>query len=216
MPDQNAPAQWLPEECLHTVLTYLWDNSLISRFHRRRRTRTKDYDQTLIHQILRTRPTSPLHVCRSWRFASLPRYFRNTLLDTATRPLPPSAIPHITRLFVLVGAHGLPRLLATLPFLPKAHTLAVCYVGLGCALEGIELRVGSLRHVWVQSLTPSLSPAADALLRRVNRHVDALHVYPDDRAVAAVRRAAKTLRSLCLVRVADGVLSEIGAGVEYP
>ncbi|KAJ1722520.1 hypothetical protein LPJ53_003079 [Coemansia erecta] len=218
MSRQNAPAQWLPEECLHMVLSYLWDDSLISRFHRRRRQRTKDYDQTLIHQILRTRSISPLHVCRAWRHPSLRRYFRNTLIDAAARPLPPSAQPYVTRLFVLVGAHGLPNLQSALPArLPAAHTLAACYVGgQGCPLNGIEGRLGRLRHVWFQSLASELSPAADAFLRRQTEHVEAMHVQVDDRAVAAVRRAAGTLRSLCLVRVAGGALSELGMGTEYP
>ncbi|KAJ2778831.1 hypothetical protein GGI15_004059 [Coemansia interrupta] len=216
MAQPNASAQWLPEACLHPVLSYLWDDSLISRFHQRRRQRTKDYDQTLIHQILRTRTISPLHVCRAWRQPSLRRYFRNTLIDIATRPLPSSASPHVARLFVLVGAHGLPNLQCTLPFLPLAHTLAVCYVGQGCPLEGIEGRLGRLRHVWFQSLAPVLSPAADALLQRQTARVEAMHVHLDDRAVAAVRRAAGSLRSLCLVRVGGGTLSELGMDAEYP
>ncbi|KAJ2809057.1 hypothetical protein H4R20_000421 [Coemansia guatemalensis] len=131
--------QHLPDECLLGILDYLWDDTVVACFFERRSQCAKDYDQQRIHQTLRSRSITPLHVCSSWRACSARRFFRYAIVDlrspASAVPLPSSARCFVHRLFILTFSadvagtmeQAAQRLACCLSFdLPNACVLGLC------------------------------------------------------------------------------------------
>ncbi|PIA16794.1 hypothetical protein COEREDRAFT_80875 [Coemansia reversa NRRL 1564] len=128
--------QYLPDECMLRILDYLWNDTMIVSFFKRKSQCAKDYDQQRIHQTLRLRSITPLHVCSSWRACSLRRFFRYIMVDLRSSTivsLPFSAKYFVERLFILSFSitgtveQTTQRLVSCLPFdLPNAHLLGLC------------------------------------------------------------------------------------------
>ncbi|KAJ1941403.1 hypothetical protein GGF37_003567 [Kickxella alabastrina] len=218
----TSPAQLLPKECILTILDYLWEDAQLNRFYDRRRQKFKDYDQTLVHQTLRIRSISPLHVCHNWRSSCISRYFRHTLLNmTAPQraPLPHTAVPHIERLYVILRQHCIAG--SSLPFsLPRVHSLGICVLdssrrGHRDAEVTFTEDLPQLQRVWFQSLGRVSAEAKDMLagLRQRGAMVCAVHLcfsgQQDVHAVGIVHDSCEGLESLCLGRISGATLSDL-------
>ncbi|KAJ2713479.1 hypothetical protein H4R19_002230 [Coemansia spiralis] len=136
----GAAAQRLPGECLHSILDWLWGDSVAARFLERRSQYARDYDQRRAHRVLAARTPAPLHVCRSWRAGAVRRFFRYAVVDLrgpgsgGQPPLPPFAQPFVDRLFVLLPAvdartmaEAAQRICCSIPLpLARVRILALC------------------------------------------------------------------------------------------
>ncbi|KAJ2637281.1 hypothetical protein GGF40_002468 [Coemansia sp. RSA 1286] len=211
----RAAAQTIPAECLHGILDYLWDDHVIGTLHSRHRRRTKDYDQTLVHQVLRARNIAPLHVCQRWRVSSITRFFRNLFLDTSKpTELPESAYMLAERLFLVATNNPVLKLKR----MPQVRTLALCFVNNKCegGLEGLKQMVPGLQYVWFQSIgrvSWYMYGILVDLRQRIGAQVSMAHMCfggkQDTVAVDLVRELAEDLEILCLSRISGGVLSDL-------
>ncbi|KAJ1822633.1 hypothetical protein LPJ56_000754 [Coemansia sp. RSA 2599] len=220
---QGAAAQGIPAECLHGILDYLWDDQVVGEFFKRRRRRTRDYDQTLVHRVLRARSIAPLHVCRSWRASSIARFFRNLLVDSAGAVVPEAAHVLTERLFLVAAAAPGDRieiLAAHLGVLSHVRVLAICHVDGGEEfLRGLDAAVPRLEHMWVQStgrVTPTLHAAVLALRGKTGARVSMVHLCfggtQDPVAVDLLHNLSDDIETLCLGRISGGVLGDLVHG----
>ncbi|KAJ1942241.1 hypothetical protein FBU59_003256, partial [Linderina macrospora] len=225
-----AIAENIPNEILHDIFEHLWDEEFICTFITRRRSTHHEHDQRHIHHLLRTRQVSPIHVCRTWRAAGRPQFFRSLVL-TGSNPHA-DMLQLVERAFVEVGTGGiLANTLVSGP-MARARTLGLSFAGSQSEnshwpgvlqQKGFAEQFPNIMHVWVQCVG-DVGGQLIASLYGLLHKVTSLHLGELTRrnpeSPRLVRACSSSLQVLSVGSVSGGVLADAlfhdGHQVEYP